>query len=116
MSTHDAVLTDISHVEDEVHIEASPPEREGEAEVMVVADVVAELIAITDLRPETGSGAAQAGEGGSHSQAPLAVSGGPYAGKGVPQDTHLQLKEPHIQRVYGRRPRRDPRSGLWDWG
>ncbi|KAL7221506.1 hypothetical protein ACSBR1_023458 [Camellia fascicularis] len=42
MSTHDAVLTDISHVEDEAHIEP-PLEREGEAEVMVMADVAAEV-------------------------------------------------------------------------
>ncbi|CAL5435457.1 unnamed protein product [Camellia sinensis] len=42
MSTHDAVLTDISHVDDEAHIEP-PPEREGEAEVMVVGDVAAEV-------------------------------------------------------------------------
>ncbi|KAL7227447.1 hypothetical protein ACSBR1_022323 [Camellia fascicularis] len=42
MSTHDAVLIDISHVEDEAHIEP-PLEREGEAKVMVVADVAAEV-------------------------------------------------------------------------
>ncbi|KAL7193951.1 hypothetical protein ACSBR2_025567 [Camellia fascicularis] len=42
MSTHDAVLTDISHVDDEAHIEP-PPEPEGEAEVMVVGDVAAEV-------------------------------------------------------------------------
>ncbi|KAL7174263.1 hypothetical protein ACSBR2_033507 [Camellia fascicularis] len=42
MSAHDAVLTDISHVDDEAHIEP-PPEREGEAEVMVVGDVAAEV-------------------------------------------------------------------------
>ncbi|KAL7180690.1 hypothetical protein ACSBR1_043806 [Camellia fascicularis] len=42
MSTHDAVLIDISHVNDEAHIEP-PLEREGEAEVMVVRDVAAEV-------------------------------------------------------------------------
>ncbi|KAF5932689.1 hypothetical protein HYC85_028860 [Camellia sinensis] len=42
MSTHDAVLTDISHVDAEGHIEP-PPERAGEAEVLVLADVAAEV-------------------------------------------------------------------------
>ncbi|CAL5383038.1 unnamed protein product [Camellia sinensis] len=42
MSTHDAVLTDISHVDDEAHIEP-PSERAGEAEVLVVADVATEV-------------------------------------------------------------------------
>ena len=41
-TTHDAVLTDISHVDAEGHIEP-PPERAGEAEVLVVADVAAEV-------------------------------------------------------------------------
>ncbi|KAL7234928.1 hypothetical protein ACSBR1_018405 [Camellia fascicularis] len=43
MSTHDAVLTDISRVDAEAHIEPPPPERVGEAEVLVVADVAAEV-------------------------------------------------------------------------
>ncbi|KAL7235321.1 hypothetical protein ACSBR1_018759 [Camellia fascicularis] len=94
MSTHDTVLTDISHVEDEAHIEP-PPEREGEAKVMVVGDVAAEVGVRAEA--ETRSGAANVGEGGSHSQAPQAVSGGPHAGEGVPD----------IQRVYRRRPRRE---------
>lgn len=38
MSTHDAVLINISHVDDEAHIEP-PLERAGEAEVLVMADV-----------------------------------------------------------------------------
>ncbi|KAL7205367.1 hypothetical protein ACSBR2_018333 [Camellia fascicularis] len=42
MSTHDGVLTNISHVEDEAHIEPLP-EREGEAEVIVVGDVAAKV-------------------------------------------------------------------------
>ncbi|KAL7164023.1 hypothetical protein ACSBR2_040015 [Camellia fascicularis] len=42
MTTHDAVITNISHAQDKVHIEA-PLEREGETEVMVVADVTTEV-------------------------------------------------------------------------
>ncbi|KAL7205623.1 hypothetical protein ACSBR2_018533 [Camellia fascicularis] len=133
-TTHDAVLTDISHVQDEVYIEP-PPEREGgrgqgygyggrrgrgrgagrgggrgpaaNCDTVAPDEGVSQLIAVSDVGLERGSGAAQAGEEGSQSQAPQAVTGGPHAGEGVPQDPHLQLGEPHIQRVYGRRPMRE---------
>ncbi|KAL7247694.1 hypothetical protein ACSBR2_002581 [Camellia fascicularis] len=131
MSTHDIVLTDISHVEDQAHIDPPRARRRGrgygcggrrgrgwgagrgrgrgrgpaaDRDTVAPNEGVSQLTAVSDLRPETGSGAAHAGEWGSHSQA---VSGGPYVGEGVPLDTHLRLGEPDIQRVYRRRPRRE---------
>ncbi|KAL7211627.1 hypothetical protein ACSBR2_014473 [Camellia fascicularis] len=51
MSTHDAVLTDISHVDAKAHIEP-PPERVREAQVLVVADVAAEVGVRTEAEVE----------------------------------------------------------------
>ncbi|CAL5441134.1 unnamed protein product [Camellia sinensis] len=119
MSTHDAVLTDISHVDAEAYIEPPPRARgrgrgfgrggrrgrgrgagrgrgrapAADCDTVAPDDGVSQLTAVSDLPPQTGSGAAHAVEGGSHSQAP--------------QDTHLRLGEPDIQRVYRRRPRRE---------
>ncbi|XP_028119167.1 RGG repeats nuclear RNA binding protein A-like [Camellia sinensis] len=123
MSTHDAVLTDISHVDDEADIESSPRARgrgrgygrggrrgrgrgagrgrgRGRAtdrDTVAPDEGVSQLTAVSDLQAQTGSRAADAGEGGSHSQAPQAVTGGPHAEEGVPD----------IQRVYHRRSRRE---------
>ena len=60
---------------------------------------VSQLTAVSDLQAQAGSGASDAGEGGSHShsQAPQVDSGGQHAGERVPD----------IQRVYCRRPRRE---------
>ncbi|KAL7185127.1 hypothetical protein ACSBR2_027125 [Camellia fascicularis] len=114
MSTHDAVLTDSSHVDDEAHIEPPQSARERpsrgqgagrgrgrgpavDCDIVAPDEGVSQLTAVSDLQAETRSGAVDAGEGGSHSQAPQAVNGGPHAGEGVPD----------IQRVYRRRPRRE---------
>ncbi|KAL7231061.1 hypothetical protein ACSBR2_009355 [Camellia fascicularis] len=123
MSTHDAVLTDISHVDDEAHIVPLPRARgrgrgygrggrrgrsrgagrgrgrgpAADRDTVAPDEGVSQLTAVSDLQAETGSGAADVREGGSHSQAPQAVSGGPHAGEGVPD----------IQRVYCRRPMRE---------
>ncbi|CAL5400024.1 unnamed protein product [Camellia sinensis] len=122
MSTHDAVLTDISHVDAEAHIE--PPTRArgrgrgfgrggrrgrgrgadrgrgrapaADRDTVAPDDGVSQVTAVSDLPPQTGSRASHAVEGGSHPQAP--------------QDTHLRLGEPDIQRVYRRRPRREAHS------
>ncbi|KAL7191203.1 hypothetical protein ACSBR2_023301 [Camellia fascicularis] len=102
MSTHDAVLTDISHVKDEAHIDPLPRARgrrrgygrsgrrnrgrgagrdrgrgrgrgrgpAADRDTVAPDEGVSQLTVVSDLRPETRSGAAHAGEGGSHSQAP----------------------------------------------
>ncbi|KAL7252540.1 hypothetical protein ACSBR1_007158 [Camellia fascicularis] len=103
MSTHDAVLPDISYVDAEAHIEPPQSARErprgrgqgpaADRDTVAPDDGVSQLTAVSDLRPQTGSGTAHAIEGGSHSQAS--------------QDTHLRLGAPDIQRVYRRRPRRE---------
>ncbi|CAL5430909.1 unnamed protein product [Camellia sinensis] len=68
---------------------------------------VSQLTAVSNVEPKGGSEAAQAGEGRSQSQASQVVAGGPHAGEGAPQDLHLRLGKPHIQRVYGKRPRKE---------
>ncbi|CAL5331684.1 unnamed protein product [Camellia sinensis] len=65
----------------------------ADRDTVALDDGVSQLTVVSNLRPQTGLGAAHAVEGGSHSQ--------------VPQDTHLRLEEPDIQRVYRRRPRRE---------
>ncbi|CAL5330778.1 unnamed protein product [Camellia sinensis] len=112
MSTHDAVLTDISHVDAEGHIEPPPRARgrgrgfgrggrrgrgrgagrgrgrapDADPDTVAPDDGVSQLIAVSNLPPQPGSGAAHAVEGESQSQAP---------------------QEPDIQRVYRRRPKRE---------
>ncbi|KAL7246350.1 hypothetical protein ACSBR2_001457 [Camellia fascicularis] len=110
MTTHDVVLTDISHAQDEVHIEAFPRARErgrgygrgrrhgqgrsagkgrgrgptADRDTVAPDEGVSQLIIVSDVGPKGGSEVTRAGEGGSQSQAPQAVTGGPHAGEGAP--------------------------------
>ncbi|KAL7166876.1 hypothetical protein ACSBR2_037526 [Camellia fascicularis] len=93
MSAHDAVLTDISHGAGR----GRGPGPAADCDTVAPDEGVSQLTAVSDLQAEAGSGAAGAGEGGSHSQDPQGVSGGPHAGEGVP----------NVQRVYRQRPRRE---------
>ncbi|KAL7174336.1 hypothetical protein ACSBR2_033574 [Camellia fascicularis] len=133
MSTHDAVLTDISNVDDEAHIEP-PPEREREAEVMIVGgrhgrgrdagrgrgrgpaadcdtvapnEGVSQLTAVSDLQAETGSGAADTREGG----VTLTGSTGSQW-RAICRGGSARYSESLSQKT----EEGGPRSGLWDWG
>ncbi|CAL5434931.1 unnamed protein product [Camellia sinensis] len=132
-TTHDAVLTDISHAQDEVYIEGLPRARgrdrgygrggrrsrgrgagrgrcrgpAADRDTVAPDEGVSQLTAVSNVGPEGGSEAAQAGESRSQSQAPQVVAGGPHVGEGAPQDLHLRL-ESHIFResMVGDRGRR----------